>query len=223
MIAFIVSIKATVTIAYSDELRLTLRVLFIRIKILPSKEPKKKRGMSERKARKIREAIKKKEQKKALAKKEKSESKKEKEKKSVSETISLVKLLTSVALTVIKTFFGHLKIKMTRIKMVVATEDAATTAVAYGAITQSINILLPALESVENFNLRRADIDVRPDFLSDEMKFDVKISFSIRVWHILHVGFAALIKFIKGKLAQDFAKQNASETTNEENKKININ
>ena len=163
--------------------------------------------MSEKKAGKIRESIRKKQQKKALAKKEKEKAKETKEKKSISETITGVRLITDIALAVIKKFFGHLQIKMTRIKMVVATEDAATTAIAYGAITQSLNILLPALESVKNFKkLKKAEIDIRADFLASAPTVDVEISFAIRVWHIFDVAFAALGKFIKGKLSAESKK-----------------
>ena len=182
-------------------------MLFVKIKILPAKKPKKVGGMSERKAGKIREAIRKKQEKKALAKKEKEAAKKEKEKtkekKPLSQQISDIKILVDVVLTALGKFFGHLRIKMTRIKIVVASEDAATTAVAYGAISQSLNILLPALETVKNFkSLDKADIDVRADFLSSSPEFDIEISLSIRVWHILHAGLAALVKFIKRKLKE---------------------
>lgn len=180
-------------------------MLFVKIKLLPAKKQKKVSGMSERRARKIREAIRKKQEKKALAKKEKEAAKKEKEKtkekKPLSQRISDIKLITDLVLMALGKFFGHLRIKMTRINIVVASEDAAITAVAYGAISQSLNILLPALESVKNFkSLDKADIDVRADFLSSTPEFDVEISLSIRVWHILHAGLAALVKFIKKKL-----------------------
>ena len=171
--------------------------------------------MSEKKAAKIREALRKKQKKKALAKKQKEDAKKEKKKKSISETIADVKMITSISLAVIKKFFSHLQIKMTRIKMVVATGDAATTAIAYGAITQSINILLPALEEVKNFKkLKDTDIDIRTDFLADSPTVDVKISFSIRVWHIFDVGIAALVKFIKRKLSEE--SQNAEGDTSDQ-------
>ena len=204
--------------AYSDEVSLSVRVLFFKFKILPAKEKKGKKKMSEKKAAKIRDSLRKKQQKKALAKKEKEKAKETKEKKSISETISGVRMITDIVLAVIKKFFGHLQIKMSRIKMVVATEDAATTAIAYGAITQSLNILLPALESVKNFKkLKKAEIDIRADFLADSPTVDVEISFAIRVWHIFDVAFAALGKFIKSKLNETSKspEESPSEQTNE--------
>ena len=174
--------------------------------------------MSEKKAEKIRESLRKKQKKKALAKAEKEKAKAEKKKKSLSESISDVKLITDIVLAVLKKFFGHLQIKMSRIKIVVASGDAATTAIAYGAVTQSLNILLPALESVKNFKrLKKTEIDVRADFLADSPTFDVKISFSLRVWHIFDVAIAALVRFIKNKLSSESAspEEAPSEQNNE--------
>lgn len=176
--------------------------------------------MSEKKASKIRDSLRKKQQKKALAKKEKEKAKETKEKKSISETISDIKLITDIALAVIKKFFGHLQIRLTRIKIVIATGDAATTAIAYGAITQSLNILLPVLESVKNFKkLKKTEIDIKTDFLADSPTVDVEISFAIRVWHVFDVAFAALGKFIKSKLkTMSQATEDTSSGTSTESK-----
>ena len=64
---FLLSLKATVTIAYHDEVALTVKVLFIKIPILPKKE--RGRGphsMSAKKAKKLREKLRKKKLKKEL-------------------------------------------------------------------------------------------------------------------------------------------------------------
>ena len=58
--------------------------------------------MSEKKAAKIREALRKKQKKKALAKKQKEDAKKEKKKKSISEVIADIKMITDISLAVIK-------------------------------------------------------------------------------------------------------------------------
>ena len=51
---FLFSLRAVVTVAYSDDIALTVRVLFIKIKILPKKDKRKKvRSMSRKKAEKI--------------------------------------------------------------------------------------------------------------------------------------------------------------------------
>ena len=74
------------------------------------------------------------------------------------------------------------------------------TTIAYGAITQSINVLFPLLEKIKNFEkLPSSDISVDLDYLADEPTVDIKLMFSIRVWHVFDVAFAALGRFIKHK------------------------
>ena len=201
---FLLSLKATITIAYSDELTLKVRVLGISIRILPKKEKKGPRSMSKKKAERIREKARKKAKKKreaALAKEEEKKRRKEeargKKKKSMSEILDTLTMVRSIASEVIRRFFRHLRIDVARVHVKVATGDAATTAVAYGAACTALNILLPVLSEVKNFSLPdEKDFSVEPDFLGDTPTLDVKISFSLRVWHVFHVGLGALSKYL---------------------------
>ncbi len=213
IIAFIAFIKATVVISYSDDICLYVKVLFLKIKILPSKEKKQKQTMSVKKAEKIKAKLRKKSEKKKLSavekQKKKEEKKNTKEKKSITAIVSDVQLFASLAVLVIRKFFKHLRIKIAKIHLIIATSDAATTAIAYGAITQSLNILLPALESVKNFqSLEKADIFLDTDFLSETPTVDIKLAFSIRIWQVFDIAFSALGSFIKRKLLSDTAKDN---------------
>ena len=82
-------------------------------------------------------------------------------------------------------------------KIRVATGDAATTAIAYGAITQAVNLLFPVLESIKNFSLpKTCDIDIVADFAGEGIEADIEISFALRVWHLFHVAFGALFSAI---------------------------
>jgi len=202
---FLLSLKATITIAYTDEVTLSVRVLCFKIKLLPKKEKKGPHSMSRRKAEHIRKKARKKAQKKreaALAKEEAKKQKKEaakgKPKKSMSEILDSISMIRSIAAEVIRRFFKHLRIDVARVKVKVATGDAATTAVAYGAVCASLNVLLPVLYEVKNFSLpKEKDFSVEPDFVGDTPELDVKLSFSLRVWHVFHVAFGALKKFLK--------------------------
>lgn len=204
---FILSLKATITVAYHDEVALTVRVLFIKLRILPKKENKTgPHSMSPRKAEKLKAKLRQKQQKKADAKQKKAEKKaaakeapkQDKPKKSLSDILDIIDLVRKLLAKVVKTFFGHLRINIARLKIRVATGDAATTAIAYGAITQAVNLLFPILESVKNFSLPKTrDIDVVADFANEEMEVDIEISFALRVWHLFHVAFGALFVAIK--------------------------
>lgn len=204
---FILSLKAKITIAYSDEVSLSVKVLFFKINILPSKEKGKgPHSMSAKKAKKIRKKLEAKEKKKAEAKKAKAKAKAEKKKakaatkkkKSLGEILDMITLVKALVAKVIKKFWRHLRIDIARIKLKIATGDAASCAVAYGAITAAITTLFPLLERVKNFSLPDAnEIEVCADFLGDGIEADIKISFSLRVWHLFDVALGAAATFIK--------------------------
>ena len=89
-----------------------------------------------------------------------------------------------------------------------ATGDAATTAIAYGAVTQAVNLLFPLLEQVKNFSFpKERDIDIVADFAGEGMEADIKISVSLRVWHLFHVAFGALFTAIKHFVKKIFRDQ----------------
>ena len=201
---FLLSIKVKIIVSYSEEIALTVRVLGINVRILPAKKKKGAHRMSAKKAQKIKKKLRDKRLKKNEAARKKSAQKEEsklqkaeKPKKSLAEILYAIKLIRAIASKVIKKLFKHLRIDIARLKIVVATEDAASTAVAYGAITQSINLLFPILEQVKNFSLPKdTDIDVHVDYLSDSMQADIKLGFAIRVWHLFDIALGALFTFI---------------------------
>ena len=206
---FLASLKATITIEYNGEVALSVRVLFIKIGILPSKEKKRKKSMSKKQAEKLKAKLEakeaKKRAKKAQKKKEKEQKKADiaagnikKEKKSAGEILDIVSLVSNLVKQVIGKFFSHLRIKVARIRMKIATGDAATTAITYGAVTQSINVFFPLLDGIKTVSFPTVkDIDISADFTSEESEIDIKLSFSLRVWHLFHVAFAALGELIK--------------------------
>lgn len=207
--ALLLSLKATVTVEYTGEVALFVRVLFIKLRILPKKAKKRPRSMSRRKAMKLKAALEKKEAKKRAKKAKKKAEKAEKkaaaakdsakkEKKSPQEIMDIVSLVCHLTRAVVGKFFGHLRIKLARIRLNIGTGDAAATAIVYGAVTQSINVLFPLLEGIKTVSLPVGkDICINADFTAEETEIDIKISFSLRVWHLFHVAFAALIQMIK--------------------------
>ena len=214
--AFILSLKATVTVAYHDEVALSVRVLCFKLRILPKKEKAGPHSMSAKKAEKIKQKLRKKQQKKADAKQKKAEKKEakkeipkeEKKKMTLPDILDIISLVRKLLVKVVKTFFGHLRLNIVRLKIRVATGDAATTAIAYGAITQAVNLLFPVLESVKNFSLPKTrDIDIVADFTGDGIEADVEFSFSLRVWHLFHVAFGALGTAIKHFVKKIFRDQ----------------
>lgn len=206
---FLLSLKATVTIVYAGEVQLFLRVLCFKIKLVPAKKKKYPHSMSAKKARKLKAKAAKKKAKKLSKKKEKKLAKEEekkaiaqgkiqKKKKSPEEILDIISLVANLIKKVVGKFFGHLTIKLARIKLKIATGDAATTAITYGAVTQAINLLFPVIDKIKTVKTPNAkQIDVTADFCSEESEIDIKICFGLRVWHVFHVAFVALGELIK--------------------------
>lgn len=207
---FIASLRAEVLIAYSDELALTVRVLGIPIKILPKKKKKvkisdyspKKRAKYEaaekeralKKAKKKAEKKKKKDAQKAQKKADKAAGK-TKPKKPIGETIDMIKDLVSVA---VGRFAKHLRIRIAKLHIGVATGDAASTAILYGAIAPAVACIAALLDSTSTLrHPARSDVDIHADYLSEEMQIDIEIGFSICVWQLFDVLFRTGFRLVK--------------------------
>ncbi len=219
--AFILSLRAKITVEYSGEVRLSVKVLFLNIKILPSKKKKKgPQSMSRKKADKIKEGLKKKARKKyekSQAKKKKKQEKKElakkhpeqKKKLSLSEILDIITMAKDILATVVKTFFGHLRVDLARMHINLALGDAATTAIAYGAVSQAALYLYEILEPLDGIDMPNVkDASINADFIGESTTVDIKVSVSLRVWHVFHVAFAALGKLIKHLVKMKAKKSN---------------
>lgn len=240
-VVFVLSLRGTLTVAYDGEFYLSFRILFLNLRFLPIRERKKRysRYMSRRQAKKIREEMARKEERKRaikellFGKKEKkpeegenkSEDEKKSEEKNVSpkfpiklvarEIIDILSAFTEIVAIIVKRFAHHLKVKIVRFKVKIATEDPALTAVTYGAATGIINVLLPILEDVDNLGLpKEKNLDVSTDFLSDTPEIDMKVSFSIRTWHIadifLRTAIGGISKYVDRKGGIDKTLENIS-------------
>ena len=207
---FIASLRAEVLIAYSDEFALTVRVLGIPIKIIPKKKKKIKLSAYSKKNRAKYEAAQKekavkKSKKKAEKKKKKDAAKakkkadkaagKVKPKKPLPDIIDMILDLVKVA---VGRFAKHLRIRIARLHIGVATGDAASTAILYGAIAPSVACIVALLDSTSTLRYpAKADVDVHADYLSEKMQIDIEIGFSICVWQLFDVLFRTGFRLTK--------------------------
>ena len=208
LVSFLLSLRGTLNIKYNGELFISLRVLFVKIKLYPKKDKKRRRqSMSAGEAKRIRKAARKRAQKerelerqrkreKALAKARKKEERKKKPlSEKISDGVETVKLISDIATGAVKRFTKRIRVKITRFKIRVASSEASKTAIAYGAIVETVNGLLPVLTESKNFRMPpKEDLEVVADFTSDSPEFDIDVSLSLRVWHILDIALAALLK-----------------------------
>ncbi len=202
--------------------KLTVRLLCFTFKILPKKEKTYKiRNYTLKKIRKRDEAAAKKAAKKALKKKKKAEEKalKKAEKKAELEKLTraekrerkakkkasrpaltdLIQLVCRVLSLFCSRFFGKLRLKVAMLHIRVGAADAMQTAVLYGAANQSIQYLLTGLSKVVRMkDLQKADIGVEPDFLSDKLEFDFKLTLRLSLGNLLSAAIKAGWKFLVG-------------------------
>ena len=180
-------LKVKINIVLDDAFAVYAKVLFIKIKLFPPSKKKKKA-----KPKKV------KEEKKAKGKK-KSDVTNAQEKVQVKLTIfDYIKIITDVVNLFFKKFAKHLHIKLAKIYIKVATDDAAQTAILYGAVSQSLAYLVEALDSVTNLDgLKSSYINVEPDYLSNKFEAKINITFSIRIIGILDMGLKSLFRFLK--------------------------
>lgn len=167
------------------------KVLFFKIKFFPRDKNNKKSKKSSKKKEKP------KKQKKKTS--EKTESKGTPKLK----IVDYIYIIRDVSRAFFGRFAKHLHIKLAKIYIRVATDDAAQTAILYGAVSQALACLLEVLDSVTNLDkIEKAEIDVEPDFLSEKTDAKINITYSLRVIGILDIGIKTLIRFLKAKASR---------------------
>lgn len=227
VLALILLLKVKVIIEYKEEVALTVCVYGIPFRILPRKR-RRVRPMSAREAARLRERRRKEAEKKRLKaeKKQKEREEKKRRKKAqrerersslearrkarearrrkkaesatLEENLDLVKRLVSFFFSAL---LRHLRIDVTRIHIVIGTEEASKTAILYGITVQTVSYILTLLSSATNVRgLQKQDVYVDTDFLAEETRVDLKIAFSLRLWHVLHLALGALVRLIKNRV-----------------------
>lgn len=169
VVVFILIAKVSITIAFCDDEGFMILVSLLGIKIVrfPAKEKKVKLSdYSPKKPKK---------KKKPAPKKKKAEPQPEKPKKKLSVThiLNIVKEL-------LHDFFGsysrQIVVKVAKLHIRVATDDAASTAVLYGAVIQGVSYILAILDGINDLKpLKEKDVCVVPDFTSGQFTADIKI------------------------------------------------
>ncbi len=104
---------------------------------------------------------------------------------------------------IIKIFFSGLFAKfhfhVARIKIDVGSDNAAATAMICVGIRTAIRPVLKFLDKHSNLHgMKHAEIAITPNYLSEEIKADVKLGFSTSLGGILGVAVRAGFSFIFG-------------------------
>lgn len=188
LISLIFLLRIKVIISYDKVLVVYLRILFVKIRLFPTR------------AKKIKKKKKKKKKQDTTTRATDSSSDEKKEDGVVSKLWAMKEIL----LRTIEKFLGKLHFKLVKLNIVVSSSNAASTALLYGATTQGVSYILEVLDTISNVDIsKRSDISVRSDFISQKSSFEGKIVLYISVFHIIYVGIHFLKKLIKSKLKME--------------------
>lgn len=185
----------------SDGLRISARYLFVKLVLLPRIKRLRLRDFTAKRHKRALEKQRKKKlkkgPKKAAAKKAKAAKPRPKRKLDIKRLfptlLRILKLITAK-------FFKRIRWKIKRINVVVATGDAAETAIAYGVVSQSLAYMLEFLDGFAKVKVaRNGSVSVNADFLSEKSRAEVDIYFSISIGAILSTGIHLAYEYLTNK------------------------
>lgn len=201
--------RAGVIFAFDGEnIELTVRYGPFRIRIMP-KKPKKiklsdysyKKTHKKKKKKKEEPEPKKKTKAKKKKKTEPTEGEAEKKEGGIN-VLGLLLDLRGAILDVLKRFPKKLRLVIYRLRITVATDNAASTAITYGEVTQGVGAALTLAQAKADVRVKDDAVMIAYDFLSDKITADVKLSLSIRVGSVVYIGLRFVFNFIKVFLSQ---------------------
>ena len=198
-------LRASVTVEYRDAVSVRITVLGIPFWRHPKKKKKVKlsdytpRKSKRRKRREERRSARK------LARKQKRAAKGQashgtaapQKKRGLLDNLSLIREIVTVLLG---KSAKHVRLEASRILITVGTDDAAKTALLFGAVNQAVVALIELLDQAKKWRrLRRAELSVKPDFTAEKCTADISITLSLRVWQMLSILLHTAYRYAKSK------------------------
>lgn len=203
LILIILTLKLSVRVKLRDDVSLILGIGIFKKKLLPSKEKEvrlsdykidKFRKNKDKQSEKSKKKPKKKSDKKAAMNSDGASAKEKPER----DIMGLISKLLEVVKVFFKRFGHHLRINVKRVHIIVASEDAATTAVLYGAVCGAVQCLFEFLYNCMHLTLPKSEeMQVVPDFTSEKIKAEIDITFSFRLWQIFDILLRSAWTYIK--------------------------
>lgn len=192
LIILLLLFQIRISIVYEGDVNVFVNALFFRFKVYPRDN---KPDIKEFSAKGINKKIKK-DREKIAAQATKEEKEKSAGKRNVRVTDTL-KLVADILFAIKRRFFKYLRIKVAKLNLVVATDDAAKTAIEYGLAVQGVQYIVSFLESITNFSVEKnGSIYVDCDYCTEKTRFDLDITFSLRVWQAAAILIRAGVAFV---------------------------
>lgn len=172
--------KLHIGAGFADDPFLYVRILFLKLRLPPEKSAHTEENPKEQTTEKGRKKKAKKEKEKAAL-----------PKKAVGEYITI---FTDALKELVHKLKKYLFLEKYIIKADIATDDAAKTAILYGAASNAAAQLWMLVCSLKRRtrNPKLIYTEIKPDFIAEQTDFYADIELSIRLWQILSLGMTAL-------------------------------
>lgn len=172
--------KLHIGAGFADDPFLYVRILFLKLRLPPEKSAHTEENPKEQTTEKGRKKKAKKEKEKAAL-----------PKKAVGEYITI---FTDALKELVHKLKKYLFLEKYIIKADIGTDDAAKTAILYGAASNAAAQLWMLVCSLKRRtrNPKLIYTEIKPDFIAEQTDFYADIELSIRLWQILSLGMTAL-------------------------------
>ena len=216
--ALILFIPLGVEFSYDGEIAVAVRVLCFRYRVIPKKKKKiKLRKFTKKRFERMLAKEKKKEEKKAAKKAKKAadkaekaakeeaaakESKKaDKKKEKAAKLISDMWKMRSLIFRTVRRFIGHVRTERMRVRLVIGSDNAATSALIYGAAS-NVAVDMQEILRTQTDLRRECEIEIGVDFTSDTTVADVYAHIAVTLANVLATALAFIFGFLKHKIKQ---------------------
>ena len=176
------TLKLTLRVGYCEKLLLIFKIGPVTMDLSDSMDVMQEQAEARPK--------KKKQKGKAPSKKVSKQKKKEKplkytEKPALSAVIGAFK---NLVLGILRLLGRHVKLEELRLRVLVASPDAAQTALEYGAACGAAGLVQTAAEALHRTDPKDVQIQIECDFLTDKPEIDAELCVSVRIWRLALIG-----------------------------------
>ena len=185
VVAFLLLCSVRIRATYREFFSLKLSYLFFSYTVFPQK---KKKTARKRKTRRKKQTQK---------KPEENIFKRAYREKGLVGFLRLLQGLAKAASTALRKILPHVRVRRLSVNVVVATADAADTAITYGL---TCSVVYPAVAVlVASTRCRRYDVAVTADFDAEESRIDAAADIKVRVLFVIVAALYALFQYMKAR------------------------
>ena len=183
LICIVLSIRGSVHIVYENDLKIYFKVLFFKFWLFPEGQVK----FDPKKYEKMLKGEKSSPQ--AIMDEIKQESKK-------NSLVENIKLISNLVSSLLHFCAPYMRVKLAKLHIRVGTDDAAKTAILYGAVSAAAACLIDNIDEFTRLHkLKRKSVIIEPDFLSEKTEAKINISLSISIFGAIATALKMMLKY----------------------------